>query len=173
MAGTMFPRRRGLVADAAIGAGAGLAATAAVAVIMQMAPRLGFNPAGKDAGGQPQVGSPEAASESVDILARAATGREVPEGGEMAATSAFQFLFGASLGVAYGVAARLFPAVTAARGTLFGTAIFAAFDQVLVPAAGLSGKPEDSRASVHAGALGTHLVFGLVLEQVRRLLGRR
>ena len=172
MAG-LFDERGSLIADAAIGAAAGLAATAAVAAIMQLGPRLGFDPAGKGAGGEPQVGSPEAASESMDILSRAVTGHEVPEEEQMAATSAFQFVFGAGLGAAYGIAARLFPVVTAGRGTLFGGAIFALFDEMLVPAVGLTGKPQDSGSGAHAGALGIHLVFGSVVETVRRLLRRR
>jgi len=46
----------------------------------------------------------------------------------------------------------------------------AAFDEVAVPAAGLSKPPTDFPAATHAYALASHGVFGGVAETTRRLL---
>jgi len=159
--------------DMAAGIAGGMVATALVAVLMQLSAKAGADPAASDAAGEPRIGSPDAATEAVDRLAQAATGHEVPDRYEQAATGAFQFAFGAALGAAYGLAARYLPAATTGRGTLFGTAVWAAFDEMLVPVTGLSGKPADSPLATHASALGVHLVFGAAVEAVRGALSRR
>ena len=160
--------------DALIGLVAGLAATAATAAFMQLASKpAGVDLQGTDEEGDVPIGSPQAATRAVDLGAETVTGHDVPDDSKEAATGAFQFAFGGLLGAAYGVAARLFPEVTTGRGTLFGTGIYALFDEVLVPATGLSGEPEDSPPRTHAFAFGAHLVFGGVAETVRRLLADR
>ncbi len=85
---------------------------------------------------------------------------------------ALHYGFGALTGVAYGVLAELVPAVTLGAGAPFGTAVWLAADEVSVPAFGLSGPPWESPPSVHARALGAHLVYGCATEGVRRLLRR-
>ncbi len=160
--------------DALIGLVAGLAATAATAAFMQLTAKpAGVDLQGKDAEGDAPIGSPQAATRAADLGTQALTGHDIPDEGKEAATGAFQFAFGGLLGAAYGVAARLLPEVTAGRGTLFGTGVFAVFDEVLVPATGLSGEPDDSPPRTHAFALGAHLVFGGVAEAVRHLLADR
>ncbi|MDG6078641.1 DUF1440 domain-containing protein [Erythrobacter litoralis] len=153
---------------------AGLAATAATAAFMQLASKpSGVDLQGEDEEGDVPIGSPQAATRAVDLGAETLTGHDVPDDAKEGATGAFQFAFGGLLGAAYGVAARLLPEVTAGRGTLFGTGIYALFDEVLVPATGLSGDPEDSPPRTHAFAFGAHLLFGGVAETVRRLLADR
>jgi len=85
---------------------------------------------------------------------------------------AMHYGFGALTGVAYGVLAELVPAVTLGAGAPFGTAVWLAADEVTVPALGLSGPPWESPPSVHARALGAHLVYGCATEGARRLLRR-
>ncbi|WP_126665498.1 DUF1440 domain-containing protein [Croceibacterium ferulae] len=162
--------RNSPLTDLLAGAAGGIAATAAVAIFMQMSkPLTGNDPAAPDAAGEPRIGSPDAATRAVEQ----GLGKPLSEGSKPAATGAFQFAFGALLGAAYGLAARQVPLASAARGTLFGAGVFAVADEVLVPATGLSGKPADSPAEVHGGALAMHLLFGLVADSVRRALLRR
>lgn len=51
---------------------------------------------------------------------------------------------------------------------IFGAALFAAADEVAVPAAGLSGKPSETPLSMHLYALASHLVYGVATEIARR-----
>ncbi|MCB5173957.1 MULTISPECIES: DUF1440 domain-containing protein [Microvirga] len=78
------------------------------------------------------------------------------------------YAVGAALGGLYGVAAELEPRVTTGAGLPFGAAVAAVLDEGIVPAAGLSGPPWESSASTHLYSLGSHLVFGLTAEVVRR-----
>ncbi|WP_230533394.1 DUF1440 domain-containing protein [Microvirga roseola] len=81
---------------------------------------------------------------------------------------AVHYTTGAALGGLYGAAAEFAPQVTAGAGLPFGAAVAAVLDEGIVPAAGLSGPPWESPPSSHLYALGSHLVFGLTAEAVRR-----
>lgn len=84
------------------------------------------------------------------------------------AGAAVHYAFGLTTGGAYGVLAELTPAVTAGAGLPFGTVVWAAADEGMVPALGLSKSPAEYPLSIHAYALASHLVFGLTAEVVRR-----
>lgn len=84
--------RNSILGDLALGAVAGMAASAAMALLIQFSAKAGMEPQAKDEAGKPRIGSPEAASKSVDILAERGTGSEVPQRYEQAATGAFQFV---------------------------------------------------------------------------------
>lgn len=158
------------IIDLLAGAAGGIAATAAVAIFMQLSkPLTGIDPAAPDEAGEPRIGSPDAATRAVEEV----RGKPLADDDKAAATGAFQFAFGTLLGAGYGLAARYVPLASAGRGALFGAGVFAVADEVLVPATGLSGKPADSPAQAHGGALAVHLIFGLVADDVRRALLRR
>lgn len=89
-----------------------------------------------------------------------------------AAGPAMHYSFGILTGAVYGVLAELVPAVTRGAGAPFGTAVWLGADEIAVPAFGLSGPPWESPPSVHARALGAHLVYGCATEGVRRLVRR-
>ena len=96
------------------------------------------------------------------------TPREREAGGTL-----IHYLYGASMGATYGVAAELAPgAATAGAGTLFGAALWLTADEGLVPALGLSKSADEYPLSVHAYALSSHLVYGLTTELVRRAVRR-
>src|SRR5262245_15222906 len=78
------------------------------------------------------------------------------------------YVFGTTMGAAYGAMAELAPRTTSLWGTSFGTALWLGADEVAVPAFGLSKPPFDSPASTHASALASHLVYGATVETVRR-----
>ena len=98
-----------------------------------------------------------------------ATGEYFAKEDKEAAGNAVHYLFGALLGGAYGLLAEYRPEVTKGFGTAFGAAS-AAFDELGVPAAGLSGPPTDFPAATHAYGLASHIVFGGVTEATRRLV---
>lgn len=96
------------------------------------------------------------------------TPREREAGGTLV-----HYLYGVSMGAAYGVAAELAPAVTTAgAGTIFGAAVWVTADEGIVPALGLSKSPDEYPLSIHAYAFTSHLVYGLTTELVRRAVRR-
>ena len=78
------------------------------------------------------------------------------------------YAFGAVLGGAYGLLAEYRPEVTTGAGTLFGAGSALLFDEVAVPAAGLSGPPLEAPPVTHAYSIASHLVYGLCTDGVRR-----
>ena len=94
--------------------------------------------------------------------------RELTRAEKRRAGAAVHYAFGATTGAAYGALAEVAPAVTAGAGLPFGALVWAAADEGLVPALGLSKSPAEYPLSIHAYALASHLVFGLTAEVVRR-----
>ena len=80
------------------------------------------------------------------------------------------YAFGAAMGALYGAAAEWRPAAAAMAGLPFGIAVWVAADEIGLPLSGLSKKPADYPASRHFSSFGSHLVFGLTTEVVRRAL---
>lgn len=93
---------------------------------------------------------------------------ELDERQKEAGGAALHYAFGASMGAVYGLAAEVWPDVTAGAGTPYGAAVWLAADEGVVPLLGLSKAPTEYPASVHAYALASHLVYGATLEAVRR-----
>ena len=60
------------------------------------------------------------------------------------------------------------PAVQSCFGTLFGSALWLAADEIAVPAFGLAKPPREHPASTHITSWASHLVYGLTAELVRR-----
>jgi len=71
-------------------------------------------------------------------------------------------------GAIYGAVSEVLPLATAGFGTLFGTAVWLAADEVAVPALGLGPTPVELPLSHHAQYLGGHLIYGAITDAVRR-----
>jgi len=98
------------------------------------------------------------------VLGRPLDDREKEVGGPIV-----HYLFGAVMGAFYGAAAETRPAATAGAGVPFGTAVWMAANEVGLPLAGFASHPKHYPISRHLAALGSHVVFGLTVETVRRL----
>ena len=146
----------------------GLAAGIAAGLVAGLAMNL-FQKAWAKALPMPSSGDDPATVKAAQRLSRAAAGKFFAKEDKEAAGNAVHYAFGAMLGGAYGLLAEYRPEVTKGFGTLFGLAS-AGFDEVGVPAAGLSGPPTDFPPATHAYALASHLVFGGVTEATRRLV---
>ena len=146
----------------------GLAAGIAAGLVASLAMDL-FQKAWASALPLPGSGDDPATVKAAQKVSRAATGEVFAKADKEAAGNAVHYLFGAMLGGAYGLIAEYRPEVTTGGGTLFGAAS-SIFDELAVPAAGLSGPPTDFPASTHAYGLVSHLVFGGVTEATRKLL---
>lgn len=84
------------------------------------------------------------------------------------AGTASHYGFGVVVAGLYGVAAELLPKVTKGIGLPFGTFIWLAADEGVVPALGLSKAATRYPLRTHAYSLAAHLVFGLTAEAMRR-----
>jgi uncharacterized protein DUF1440 len=99
------------------------------------------------------------------VIGRPLDEREKEVGGPI-----MHYLFGAFMGAMYGAAAETQPSATAGAGIPFGTAVWLAADEIGVPLAGFASDPQDYPLSRHAAAFGSHVVFGVTVETVRRIL---
>jgi len=84
--------------------------------------------------------------------------------------SAVHWALGIGAGAAYAVLRRRFEPIGRAAGFGFGTAFWAAIDEGLVPALGLTPGPRAFPWQTHARGLAGHLTFGTVTDGTLRLL---
>jgi hypothetical protein len=84
--------------------------------------------------------------------------------------SALHWALGIGAGAAYAVLRRRFESVGRAAGFGFGTAFWAAVDEGLVPALGLTPGARAFPWQTHARGLAGHLSFGAVTDGTLRLL---
>lgn len=110
---------------------------------------------------------------AADIASETVTGEAVPEPWRKPSGQAVHYLVGATLGGIYGVVTEYRPEASAGFGGAYGVATSALLDEAAVPAAGLGDAPWHTPLSTHAYGLASHLVYGVVLEGVRALLGGR
>jgi putative membrane protein len=96
--------------------------------------------------------------------------QKIPDADKAAAGEIMHYLMGGSSGAIYGVAAELTPLATAGEGLAFGTTVWAAADNAIVPALGLAKPPTKTPMSMHVYALSSHLVYGFITETVRRAI---
>ena len=86
------------------------------------------------------------------------------------AGQAVHYGFGGLLGAVYGAATAAWPKTASGFGIPFGAAVWAAADEIAVPAAGLSKPSTQAPSSTHAYSFLSHIVFGAALEGSRRAL---
>lgn len=154
---------RRLIAGAMTGAAAGLAASWTMSE---------FDRAWKAASGEAQGEDEPNTVKAADAVATATLGKPVPNVYREPAGTAVHYGFGAFLGAIYGAAVELRPATSAGFGTAYGAAVSLVADEMAMPALGFSPPGPEVAAPTHLRGFVSHLVFGLSLEAVRRLLTR-
>jgi len=83
------------------------------------------------------------------------------------------YSFGANVAAIYGSTAELVPLVSTGWGIPFGAAVWLGAHVITVPALGLSDPITHSAPRAEAVEFGAHLVYGAVVEGLRRFLRRR
>ena len=83
------------------------------------------------------------------------------------------YSFGANVAAIYGITAELAPMVSTGWGIPFGAAVWLGAHVITVPALGLSEPITHSAPRAEAVEFGAHLVYGAVVEGIRRFLRRR
>jgi uncharacterized membrane protein YagU involved in acid resistance len=94
--------------------------------------------------------------------------QELPEEKKKAAGSLVHYAFGTLVGGLYGMAAEEWRPARWGEGALFGAALWFGSDEIAVPALKLAKPPDEYPLKVHAGALASHVVYGVTTELVRR-----
>lgn len=111
----------------------------------------------------------DATVKTANAISRQVANRQLTSGQKQWAGPAVHYTTGLLLGTVYGALVMLVPVTADCFGTIYGTAVWLAADEVAVPAMGLGPKASQTPPLVHAKALGSHLVFGSTVELVRRL----
>lgn len=126
------------------------------------------NPAGqKEESGE----SDEPATvKAANLISEKALDRELTPAEKKQAGPAVHYVFGTLTGAAYGALAQNMSFASSGYGTVFGSLLWLAADEVGVPALKLSKPPQEYPVSSHAMALSSHLVYGIVTDAVRRSL---
>lgn len=114
-----------------------------------------------------------ASEKAVSNLVEGMTGEPLGDRGKKVAGSVAHHAFGATLGALYGAAAARVPRLAAGLGLPYGAFVWLTATEAGVPLARLSKSPDAYPPARHAASLGTHLVFGLTVEAVRRWMTRR
>jgi hypothetical protein len=120
------------------------------------------------------AGDPEpdetAASKAADVVSEEISGAPVKATKKKTADSVVHYLTAGIIGGAYGLLGGKFPRLFTGQGMLFGIAVWLVADELAVPALRLGPPPARTKAKDHALCLGSHLVFGIVMDLVRRRL---
>lgn len=98
------------------------------------------------------------------------TGRKLARAQKAKGGRVVHFAFGAAMGALYGLLAENVSFVAAGAGTLFGAAVYTGAHALTVPALGLAPGPAENGAAREATELGSHIVYGVVTDAVRRAL---
>lgn len=106
---------------------------------------------------------------AADSLKRLFGGDPVTQKRRALAGSLVHYAFGAVLGIAYAGLVAFDSSVAFGFGVAYAIVIALVFDDTLVPALGWGAWPWQSGLASQAYSLSSHIVFGVVLEGVRRL----
>lgn len=107
---------------------------------------------------------------TAEKLAHAVLHRELRPDEEKIAEPLVHYLYGTAWGGIYGALAEAEPITAKTVGLPFGAALWLAGDEIAVPAFGLSKGPTEYPISSHLQALGSHLVYGVTTDLVRRAM---
>lgn len=122
---------------------------------------------------QPSRDDGEPATEkAADGIAGDVTGEPLSDHAKPLGGQLVHYGLGAALGVGYGIAAEIAPAVTTGFGTTFAPGMWATLDEAAVPALRLGGPPWKASPATQAIAFASHLVFGVAAEMAGRIARR-
>jgi putative membrane protein len=117
----------------------------------------------------PKHREPDPHADSTVELAESAAGQKLPPDEERLVGSAIHYAFGATMGALYGAAAAHDPRIRSGFGLAYGSAIFLAADELMLPALGLS-RLWQKPARQHIFGLFSHWIYGAATEGIYRAL---
>ncbi|HLJ49270.1 MAG TPA: DUF1440 domain-containing protein [Bryobacteraceae bacterium] len=96
--------------------------------------------------------------------------RELSEDQKKWAGPAVHYGFGTLVGAAYGALAEAVPKAGVGRGTGYGSAVWLAADELVLPRLGLTGPAREQPVSTHVQAWLAHVVYGVTTDMARRVM---
>lgn len=108
--------------------------------------------------------------EPPELLSERIAGHRLDEETKEIASEAIHWGFGAAAGAFYGALAEFYPAATAKEGANFGLVLMSLTHEGALPAMGLSAPPEAQSRREQASEAATHMLYGVVAENVRRFV---
>ncbi|HWB31764.1 MAG TPA: DUF1440 domain-containing protein [Acidobacteriaceae bacterium] len=108
--------------------------------------------------------------EPPEIAAQKIAGQALAPATRAIAAESIHWSFGALSGAAYGALAEYYPAATAKEGAAFGMALETLTHETALPALGISLPVGDQTTRERVSELTSHVVFGITVEFVRRLV---
>lgn len=124
----------------------------------------------QDAESSPQTKQEDSTEKAASAVSEAIFQYELTPHQKKVAGSSVHYGFGTSIAAAYGAAAEMLPTLRTGWGTAFGTAVWLGAHVIAVPLLGLSKPVTRSTFRREGVELGAHLLYGTVVESVRRLL---
>jgi putative membrane protein len=110
---------------------------------------------------------------AASAISRALFHHELTPDQKTIAGPAMHYLFGSTMGATYGVLTEFWGAARTGWGLPFGAAVWLGAHVITVPALGLSEPITRSAPAAEAVEGAAHLVYGAVLESVRRLVRQK
>lgn len=112
----------------------------------------------------------EATAKAAESITRPLLGRRLRSSERERAKPIVHYAFGSAVGALYGASAEYTSFVRKFAGAPFGAAVFAGADQLALPALNLTKSPREYPLAMHATEFSSHLVYGMTLEGMRRLV---
>jgi uncharacterized membrane protein YagU involved in acid resistance len=143
------------------GALGGLIATFAMSEFYSLLPR---------AENYPQPGKEDSTVKAASAISQAIFHHDLTTDQKKMAGSAVHYTFGMTMAALYGVLAEFRHSTRLGWGTTFGAAIWLGAHVITVPALGLSEPVTRVAPATEAAEFAAHLVYGAVVERLRRSL---
>ena len=158
-----------VLTDAALGAIAGVAATAAMGPLTTYLSRRQSDHARRQ---EEAVNERLGAPPTVRVAEKAVStvGKSLPAHRSSLAGNVVNFGFGTFWGAALGALSARWKPLPPGAGVALGILLWLSMDEGAVPALGLSGKPKEYPRATHARGLAGHVVYGVVLDRSLALL---
>lgn len=152
-----------VLADAVIGAAAG-----AIAVwVMDRVDWFAYNHEPEEARQRTIAARPDG-KDPAHVMADKIAGAEITQ--PHPAGVVVHYSLGIAPGALYGALHETVPGLSAGRGSLFGLGLFLIQDEGLNAVTGLGGKPQQYPWQAHARGLAAHVVYGVVMDSLVRLV---
>jgi putative membrane protein len=117
-----------------------------------------------------QPGKEDSTVRAASAISQTIFHHELTSGQKKIAGSAMHYAFGMTMAALYGVIVEFRESARLGRGLPFGVAIWLGAHVVMVPALGLSEPVTRAAPDTEAAEFGAHLVYGVVVESLRRSL---
>jgi hypothetical protein len=158
-----------VLTDAALGAIAGAAASAAMGPLTTyLSKHQPEHARRQELAVNERLGAPP----TVKVAEKAAftVGKALPSHRQSLAGNVVHFGFGTFWGAALGALSARWKPLPPGAGVALGILLWLSMDEGALPALGLSGKPKEYPRETHARSLAAHVVYGVILDRSLALL---